>query len=122
MVSDGSLPVLGVKKDGTLWGWGSSNQRGQQGNGTNVSHSEPFQIGTGTTFNAPAVTSFTNYTVEVKDGLESSTCPSERLTIPVTPGFPPTVYAGVDQEVWAQAGFRCEQVPCGASGSSSDSG
>jgi hypothetical protein len=43
-----------------------------------------------------------NFTVELSDGLNSPTCPSEFVTVPVTVGNPPIVNAGDDQTVCAQ--------------------
>lgn len=43
----GELHYVGLKSDSTLWTWGSSNQLGQQGNGTNKSNSAPTQIAVG---------------------------------------------------------------------------
>ncbi|MDX2360737.1 MAG: HYR domain-containing protein [Crocinitomicaceae bacterium] len=42
------------------------------------------------------------FTAEVMDGLTTSTCPAEYISIPVTVGLPPTVNAGPDQTVCAQ--------------------
>ena len=41
----GGEHTIGIKSDGTLWGWGL-NSNGQLGNGTNVSSNIPIQIGT----------------------------------------------------------------------------
>jgi alpha-tubulin suppressor-like RCC1 family protein len=45
--SSTSVHKLGIKSDGTLWGWGS-NQFGQLGDGTTNSQTVPEQIGTAT--------------------------------------------------------------------------
>ena len=42
------------------------------------------------------------YTIELGDGLNSPTCPSEFISVPVTVGQPPVVDAGPDQTVCAQ--------------------
>ncbi len=44
-VSAGQYHSLGLKSDGTLWGWGYNNN-GQVGNGGNSNQSAPVQIGT----------------------------------------------------------------------------
>jgi alpha-tubulin suppressor-like RCC1 family protein len=48
VVAAGASHTMGVRSDGTLWGWGS-NAEGQLGNGDTDS-SFPVQIGTGTTW------------------------------------------------------------------------
>jgi alpha-tubulin suppressor-like RCC1 family protein len=45
--SSGSDYVLGIKSDGSLWGWGN-NYNGQFGNGTNIGSNTAIQIGTNT--------------------------------------------------------------------------
>ena len=44
-VSENFVHALGIKRDGTLWGWGY-NADGQLGDGTTTSRSAPVQIGT----------------------------------------------------------------------------
>ena len=44
MVSSGNAFTLGIKNDGTLWGWGD-NTFGQLGDGTTISKNTPIQIG-----------------------------------------------------------------------------
>lgn len=44
VVSAGAFHTLGVKTDGTLWGWGS-NLYGQNGNGSKILETRPKQIG-----------------------------------------------------------------------------
>jgi alpha-tubulin suppressor-like RCC1 family protein len=46
-IGAGTLHVLGVKKDGTLWTWGKGLS-GQLGTGLAVNQSSPVQVGTGT--------------------------------------------------------------------------
>jgi gliding motility-associated-like protein len=57
------------------------------------------QLGTNNLFNASAQGI---YNVEVGDGLNSLTCPSEFISVPVTVGQPPVVDAGTDQTICAQ--------------------
>jgi gliding motility-associated-like protein len=58
------------------------------------------QIGLNNIFNATGQGIFT---VEVGDGLNSPTCPSQFVSVPVTVGQPPVVNAGPDQTVCAQS-------------------
>lgn len=53
--------------------------------------------------NTVTATSEGTFTVEVGDGLNSSTCPSDFISIPVTEGQPPIVDAGADQTVCAES-------------------
>lgn len=46
-ISDGEKTQLGVKTDGTLWGWGQ-NSSGQIGDGTTTNRITPVQVGTAT--------------------------------------------------------------------------
>ena len=55
------------------------------------------------TGNAYTASSQGTYTVEVADGLNSPTCPSYYLSVPVTESEPPIVNAGIDQTVCAQS-------------------
>lgn len=55
-------------------------------------------VGTGSTFTTAISGS---YTVEVSDGLNTSTCPSDYLSVNVTEGNPPLVNAGPDKSVCA---------------------
>jgi len=48
-VGIGNLFVCGLKKDGTLWGWGKNNN-GYLGTGNTTSYSSPVQIGSLTTW------------------------------------------------------------------------
>lgn len=45
MISAGNTHSMGIKTDGTLWGWGE-NSLGQLGDGTSISRNVPVQIGT----------------------------------------------------------------------------
>jgi alpha-tubulin suppressor-like RCC1 family protein len=55
---------MGIKTDGTLWGWGL-NTTGQLGDGTVVSRSSPVQIGTLT--NWSNVSTGTSHTIAIKN-------------------------------------------------------
>jgi len=57
-------------------------------------------VGTNPTYNATAQGT---YTVEISDGLNSPTCPSDFFSIPVTVGLPPVVSAGPDDTVCASS-------------------
>lgn len=58
------------------------------------------QLGTNSLYNAAVQGIFT---VEVGDGLNSPTCPSQFISVPVTVGQPPVVDAGADQTICAQS-------------------
>ncbi|NOQ74339.1 MAG: HYR domain-containing protein [Crocinitomix sp.] len=61
-------------------------------------NSAAVSVGVGAAYNA---TSEENFTVEISDGLNSATCPSKYITVPVTVGTPPAVDAGPPQVVCA---------------------
>ncbi len=44
VVETATIHSLGIKDDGTLWGWGN-NEKGQLGNGTTIDQNKPVQIG-----------------------------------------------------------------------------
>ncbi len=60
--SDGVYHVLGIKSNGTLWGWGS-NQYGQLGIGNNTERLVPTQAGTVTTWKSVAAGGNRSYAI-----------------------------------------------------------
>ena len=62
-ISLGSSHVIGIKKDGTLWGWGY-NSTGQLGDGTTTTRNSPVQIGSDT--NWASVACGSGHTIAVK--------------------------------------------------------
>lgn len=74
---------------------------GAGGNGNytyNWYNSSNLNIASGATYNA---TSQQIFTAEISDGLNSPTCPSKFISVPVSVGLPPVVNAGTDQTVCA---------------------
>lgn len=56
--------VMGIKTNGTMWGWGSNSSYGNLGDGTTINRSWPVQIGSLTTWKNLGSTNYQSYAVK----------------------------------------------------------
>ena len=64
-VSAGTYHTAAIKKDGTLWAWGS-NSNGGLGNGTRINYSSPIQVGSLTNWKQVSINSDTGQSAAIK--------------------------------------------------------